>query len=174
MIFDLLFLVFIGFGFYQGFKNGVIYSVFSLLGWFLGIIAALRFSYMVINLLHGYLHLSPKELAIIAFVVIVLLVVVLMKLLAWALENILKSFALNLPNKIAGGLIHALVGLYLLCVFTWFLNRLDVIPVKQKETSHVYPYIGNLAPKVVEVSGKVIPYFRDTFERFDDLFGKSG
>ena len=170
MIFDILFLVFIALGFYQGFRNGVIYSIFSLLGWFLGIIAALKFSYVIINLLHGYVHLSPKVLAILSFVIIFLMVLILMRALAWGLEKILKSFALNLPNKVMGGLIHALVGLYILCVFIWFLNKLDVFPLRQKESSHIYPYIGNLAPKVVEVTGKVIPWFRDTFEKYDDLF----
>jgi membrane protein required for colicin V production len=170
MVFDILFIIFIALGFYQGFKNGVIYSIFSLLGWFLGIIAALKFSYLVVNLLHGYLHMGPKALAIIAFLIIFLLVLTLMRLIAWGLEKLLKSFSLNLPNQVMGGLIHSLIGLYVLCVFIWFLNRLDVFPQRQKETSHIYPYIANLAPRVVEVTGKVVPMFRDTFERFDELF----
>ena len=171
MVFDILFLIFIGVGFYQGFKNGVIYSIFSLLGWFLGIIGALKFSYLVVNLLHGFVQLSPKALAIISFLLVFLLVLFLMRFLAWGLEQILKSFSLNLPKQVMGGVIHSLIGLYVLCVFIWFLNKLDVFPVKQKETSHIYPYIANLAPKVVDVTGKVIPVFRDTFEKFDELFG---
>lgn len=171
MVFDILFLVFIAVGFYQGFKNGIIYSLFSILGWFLGIVAALKFSYMMVNLLHGYAHLEPKTLAIVAFILVLALVVGLMKLIAWGLEQILKSFSMNLFNQIFGGILHSLVGLYVLCVFIWFMNRLDVVPVKQKETSHVYPYISNLAPKVMEVSGKVVPMFKDTFEKFDDLLG---
>src|SRR5580698_7571754 len=112
MIFDILFLIFIGLGFYQGFKHGIIYSVFSILGWFLGLIAALKFSYLVLNLLHGFVHLSPKTLAIIAFILVFLFVLALMRLVAWALEKLLKSFSLNLPNQVAGGIIHSLIGLY--------------------------------------------------------------
>jgi membrane protein required for colicin V production len=171
MVFDILFLVFIGIGFYQGYKNGIIYSIFSIIGWFLGIVAALKFSYLMINVLHGFAHLSPKTLAIISFVLILALVVGLMKLMAWGLEQILKSFSMNLFNQIFGGILHSLVGLFVLCVFIWFLNRLDVFPASQKNTSHVYPYIGNLAPRVVETAGKVVPMFRDTFGKFDELFG---
>lgn len=171
MIFDILFLIFIALGFYQGFKHGVIYSVFSILGWFLGLIAALKFSFLVVNMLHGFLHSSPKTLAIIAFIMVFLLVLLLVRLIAWGLENILKSFSLELPNKVIGGLLHALIGLYVLCVFIWFLNRLDVFPEHQKETSHIYPYIANLAPKVVDVTGKAIPALRNTFSNFDELFG---
>ena len=172
MIFDILFLVFIAVGFYQGYKNGIIYSLFSILGWFLGIVAALKFSYKMVELLHNFAHLEPKTLAIISFVLVLALVVGLMKLVAWGLEQILKSFSMNLFNQIFGGLLHSLVGLYVLCVFIWFLNRLDVFPKSQKENSHVYPYIANLAPRVMEVTGKVVPMFKDTFEQFDDLFNK--
>ena len=51
------------------------------------------------------------------------------------------------------------------------LNRLDVFPQDQKTSSHVYPYIADLAPQVMEVSGKVVPMFKDSFEKFDKLFG---
>ena len=171
MIFDILFVIFIALGFYQGYKNGVVYSIFSLLGWFLGIIAALRFSYLIINVLHGYLHLGPKVLAFIAFALVVLLVLLLMRLIAWGLEKLLKSMSLNIANQVVGGIIHSLIGLYVLCVLIWFLNRLDVFPTHQKETSHIYPYVGNLAPKVVDATAKVIPMVRGTFENFDELFG---
>ncbi len=169
MVFDILFLVFVGVGFYQGYKNGIIYSVFSILGWFLGLVAALKFSYKMVSLLHGFAHLEPKTLAIIAFILVLALVVGLMKLIAWGLEQILKSFSMNLFNQIFGGILHSLVGLYVLCVFIWFLNRLDIFPADQKNTSHVYPYISNLAPKVMEISGNIVPMFRDTFEKFDSL-----
>lgn len=169
MLFDIIFLVFVAVGFYQGYKNGIIYSIFSILGWFLGLVAALKFSYMMVNLLHGFAHLSPKTLAIISFILVLALVVGLMKLIAWGLEQILKSFSMNLFNQIFGGILHSLVGLYVLCVFIWFANRLDVFPDSQKKTSHVYHYIADLAPQVMEVSGKVVPMFRDTFEKFDNL-----
>jgi len=172
MIFDILFILFIALGFWQGYKHGVIYSIFSLAGWFIGIIAALKFSYLMINLLHGYVSLSPKALAIVSFILILVLVLLLMKAIAWSLEQILKAVSLNLPNQVIGGILHSLIGLYVLCVFIWFLNKLDVFPERQKETSHVYPYIANLAPRVVEVSGKIVPMVKDSFEKFDHLFSK--
>lgn len=170
MIFDILFLIFIGIGFYQGYKNGIIYSIFSIVGLFLGVIAALKFSYLAVNLLHGTLHAEPKVLAIVAFVLVFALVALFFKLVAWGLEQILQSFSLNLPNQIIGGFIHSLIGLYVLCVFIWFTNRVDIMPASQKTASHVYPYIANLGPRVVEVTGKAIPYFRDAFDNFDALF----
>ena len=171
MIFDISLLIFVGAGFYQGFRNGIIYSLFSVAGWFLGIIAALKFSYLLTETLHGFAKLNPQTLVIISFILVVLLVLLLMKLIAWSLEQVLKSFSLNLPNQIAGGVLHALVGLYVFCMFVWFLNKLQVIPHDQTATSHVYKYISDLAPQVMEATGKVVPVLRDTFNNFDELFG---
>ena len=133
MLLDILFLVFIGVGFYQGYKNGIIYSIFSIMGWFLGIVAALKFSYFVADLLRSYAHMGIKTLAIISFILVLACVVGLMKLIGWGLEQILKSANMNLFNQIFGGIIHSLVGLYVLCVFIWFLNKMDVLPNDQKK-----------------------------------------
>src|SRR5688500_3629226 len=112
MVFDILLLVFIALGFYQGYKNGIIYSLFSILGWFLGIVAALKFSYYVADLLKDYAHLGVKTLAIISFVLVLACVVGLMKLIAWGLEQILKSASMNLFNQVFGGVLHSLVGVF--------------------------------------------------------------
>ncbi|MBL7777289.1 MAG: CvpA family protein [Chitinophagales bacterium] len=173
MIFDILALLFIGLGFYQGYKNGIIYSLFSMAGWFLGLFGALKFSYLMVNFLQDVAGLSPKALAIVSFILVLALVVGLMKLVAWGLEQILKSMSLNLFNQIFGGILHSLIGLYVLCVLVWFVNKIDVFPASQKSNSHSYAYIDDLAPKVMEVSGKVVPMFRDTFEQFEKLFRSS-
>ena len=171
MIFDIIVLIFLAVGFYQGYKNGIIYSLFSIAGWFIGIVVALKFSFYVADLLHNYAHVGSKTLAAIAFILVIACVVGLMKLIGWGLEQILKSFSMNFFNQVFGGILHSLVGLYLLCVFIWFLNRLDIFPHDQKETSHIYPYVTNLAPKVMEVSGRVVPMCKDSFQQFDKLFG---
>ena len=169
MIFDILFVIFLAGGFYWGYQKGIIYSVFSLAAYFIGIIGALKFSYIAVKFLHTSLSLGPKAMAIVAFVVMFLLIVLLVRIVAWMLEQILKSFSLNLVNQLIGGVIFSLISLYLLCVMIWFLNKWDVFPEHQKVTSHVYLYIANLGPTVVEISGRIIPMFKTAFHDIDDL-----
>ena len=172
MVFDILFVIFIGCGFWWGYQKGIIYSVFSLAAYFIGIVGALKFSYLAIKFLHTSLNLGPKALSIIAFVLMFLLIVILVKVVAWALEQILKSFSLNLVNQLTGGVIFSLIGLYLLCVMIWFLNKWDVFPDSQKMGSHVYAYINNLGPAVMEVSGRIIPMFKTAFNDLDEVIKK--
>jgi membrane protein required for colicin V production len=172
MIFDILFVIFLGAGFYWGYQKGIIYSVFSLAAYFIGIIGALKFSYVAVRFLHSSLSLGPKAMAIVAFIVMFLLIVLLVKLVAWALEQVLKTFSLNPVNQLIGGVIFSVISLYLLCVLIWFLNKWEVFPDHQKMTSHVYPYIANTGPAVVEFSGKIIPMFKTAFNDLDELIKK--
>lgn len=170
MIFDIALLIFLGIGFYQGYKNGIIYSVFSLLGWFLGIVAALKFSSLMANFLKGVISAEPRTVAILSFVLMFILVLLLMKLIAWGLEQILKTFSLNLPNQIAGGLLHGCIGLFVFCIFIWFLNRLDALPENWKKDSKTYTYVEDLAPRLIKGAGAVLPVAKETFDQFDELF----
>jgi membrane protein required for colicin V production len=169
VIFDIIFLVFIGVAFWWGYTKGVIYSLFSLGGYFLGIFVALKFSYIAVKYLHQILDLSPKILAIVAFSLVFILIMLLVRLLAWILEQILKSFSLNITNQIVGGVIHALIGLYILCVLVWFGNKWEMLSEMEKKQSHVYPYIENLGPDVMEITGKAIPVMKTTFSEFESL-----
>lgn len=172
MLIDILFVVFLGVGFWWGFTKGIIYSLFSLIGYFLGIIGALKFSYMAASFVKEKISPDPKLTAVISFILVFVLVVILVRLIAWALENILQSFSLNFVNKIVGGAIHAAVGIYVLCVLLWFINQWGVLSASQKTSSHVYGYIDDAAPTVIEYSGKIIPVFKDAFHNFEVLLEK--
>lgn len=172
MIFDILFVIAVAVGFWWGYKKGIIYSLFSMLGYFLGVVAALKFSYLLAKLLKGVVNMSPQGLAILSFILVFIFMILLARLVAWVLEEILKSFSLNLVNQLIGGVLHAVIALYLLCVLIWFADRMQVFPQKQRDTSHVYSFMANLAPNVMEASGKALPFVKDSFDQFEKIFRK--
>ncbi len=174
MIFDIVFLVFIGVAFWWGYTKGIIYSLFSLAGYFAGIFAALKFSYIIVKYLKQFMDLSPKILSIIAFSLVFMFIILLVRLLAWVLEQVLKSFSLNITNQLIGGGIHAMIGLYILCVLVWFGNKWNMLPLSEKNTSHVYGYIENLAPDVMNTTGSVIPVMKTTFSEYQSLLTEEG
>jgi uncharacterized membrane protein required for colicin V production len=173
MVIDILFVIFLGIGFWWGFSKGIIYSVFSLIGYFLGIVGALKFSYLIASLVKEKITPDPRIAAVISFVLVLVLVVLLIRAIAWALENILQSFSLNIINKMIGGIIHGAIGIYVLCVLLWFVNKWGVLPGEQKQTSHIYGYIDDAAPALIEYSGKVVPLFKDAFHNFEVLLEKN-
>jgi membrane protein required for colicin V production len=146
MIFDIVFLIFIAVAFWWGYTKGIIYSVFSFIGYFIAIAAAVKFSYIAMSYLKELTNLSGKSLSILAFVTVFVLIVIIVRLLAWILEQILKSFSLNFINQFAGGVVHSIVGVYVLCVLVWFGNKWDLISVAQRSTSHVYSLYRQFCP----------------------------
>ncbi|MDW8273515.1 MAG: CvpA family protein [Chitinophagales bacterium] len=172
MFIDIFFILFLGVGFWWGYSKGIIYSIFSLVSYFLGIIAALKFSYLAADFVKKTLHPDPKFIAVISFLLVFVLVVLLVRLIAWALENILQSFSLGFINKFIGGIIHGLVGVYVFGVLLWFIQKWDVLPDEQKKSSHVYPYVVDMAPTVIEYSGRIVPMFKNAFRDFEVLLNK--
>ncbi|HEY0261912.1 MAG TPA: CvpA family protein, partial [Chitinophagales bacterium] len=144
MIFDLVFVIVIGLAFWWGYQKGVIHSIFALLVYFFGVLGAVRFSYLLIKYLKQWTGLSQKPLAVIAFILMFLLMVLLVRIVEWLLEYILQKFSLNAANKIAGGVLHTLVGLYLFCVLLWYGKGFNIVPKDQREMSHVYRYISGI------------------------------
>ncbi len=169
MIFDILFLAAVGIGFWWGYQKGIIYSIFSVIAYFIGVFIALKFSYLATSMLKDMLHLEGKILSVVAFSFVFILTILIIRFTAWGLEQILKSLSLNLINQLVGGLLHSFIAIYVLCVFIWFVNKWNVIPENQKRDSHTYGYINDFAPKVVEYTGKVLPMVKDVFYKYETL-----
>lgn len=169
MIFDLVFVIVIGLTFWWGYQKGVIHSIFAILVYFFGVIGAVKFSYLLIKYLKQFTGLSPKPLSVVAFILMFLLIVLLVKIVEWLLETLLKTFTLNTANKIAGGVLHALVGLYLLCVLLWYGKGFNAVPKDQREMSHTYKYINNIAPSVMTWTGAIVPIVKDTYNQLENL-----
>lgn len=169
MLFDVVVVIVLSVAFWWGYTKGVVYSVLAILSYFLGIIGAVKFSYLLISYLKQWTGLSQKPLAVIAFILVFLLVLVLVKIVIWLLETILKSFSLNTANKIAGGVLHTLAGVYLFCVLLWFGKPWNIVPKNEQEMSHTYRYLDNIAPSVMEWSGAIVPVIKDTYKQFEAI-----
>jgi len=169
MVLDILLLAIVAFSFYWGYQKGIIYSIFSLVAYLIGAIAALRFSYIAVFYLKEWTRLGPKALSILAFFIILILVIGLIRMVAWALEYVLKSFSLNFVNQLMGGVIHAAIGLYFACMLMWFADKWAIISSNQKTNSHLYAYIADFAPDMIAATGKVIPAVKDSYSQYETI-----
>jgi uncharacterized membrane protein required for colicin V production len=102
-----------------------------------------------------------------------ILVLLMARLIAWILEQILKAISLNFANQISGALLHAAIGFYVMCIFTWYIDKMNVLPASQKEHSHTYPYVHEFAPTVMSYTEKAIPFLTDGYRQFEDLVKKA-
>ena len=170
MIIDIIFILALLAGFYYGYKHGILHSVFALLGLIIGVMAAVKFSFIATAYLKEAINVPASLLPIISFVIVFLLVVFFIRVIAWLLEKILKVLALNFVNKLAGGLLWSIIVIFIFSTIIWFANKSNFITDSWKQSSQLYFYLEPLSPVVISLIGEVIPFFQGMFDSLDELF----
>ncbi|WP_146171709.1 CvpA family protein [Flavobacterium magnum] len=102
---DLVFAGFLIFGILSGLWDGFFAELASLLSLFVGIFAAFRFSFVLRDLLSGYVSWHPQTVQAIAFLLTFAAVVLGVAVLGKVLTAFANFSALGLFNKIAGGVL---------------------------------------------------------------------
>jgi len=102
---DIVLAVFFVYGIICGLKNGLFVELASLVSFFIGIYIAVKFSYLVANVIGDG---TSKTLKVIAFVVTLVLVVVAIHLLAKVFSQIASTLFLGWLNRLGGAFLGVL------------------------------------------------------------------
>lgn len=94
---------------YFGFQRGLILAIFSFVSVWLGILLAFKFSAWVAAWLGERISVSDKWLPILAFLLVLIGVVILVRLGAKALEGMLELAQLGFVNRLAGSVLYLLL-----------------------------------------------------------------
>src|SRR5256885_793509 len=84
----------------KGLRKGLIIAVFSLLGFFIGLTAALKLSSVVADYIGTITNITQRWLPFIAFILVFIIVVFLVRLGAKMLEKVLQIAMLGWLNKL--------------------------------------------------------------------------
>jgi membrane protein required for colicin V production len=149
---DIIFLVPLLFALYRGFRKGIIHMVASLAALILGILGAIRLRPLFASMLDGLFEISPDYLNIIAFSVEFVLIVMVVHLVAFLVEKLIKAVALNLVNRLLGMGFGLLVTAFVLSMILWPINQVNeekqLIKPERIENSLLYKPLSAFAPAV--------------------------
>src|SRR5687768_18355589 len=95
MFLDVLLLIIIIIGFINGYRRGLIYSIFAFISLFLGIMLAMKYGYLVSSYLYREAITQSKLLPFISFLIILLAVLVVMKILYKLVQSAAESLFLD-------------------------------------------------------------------------------
>jgi membrane protein required for colicin V production len=168
---DILFFIAMSFAFYKGFTRGFIIAIFSVLGFIVGLAAALKLSATVAQKL-STISDATKWLPMLSFGLVFIATVFAVNFLGKLLQKTFETLMLGWANKIAGILLYAFLYAMIFSVFLFYAVQLHFFNDNAISTSSVYPFIGNLGPKVMNIFGVIIPWFKDMFEALTQFFGK--
>lgn len=138
---DLIFLGMMVIAVFKGLRNGLIVAVFSIVAWIVGLIVALKFSYVAAGYLKGTFDMSERTLSIVSFIVTFLLVSILINLGARLVEKAVDLALLGWVNRIGGIFFYVLLYTLLFSILIYFGERVHLISAEAVARSEVYPWV---------------------------------
>lgn len=180
MIIDIIAAILVAYGFYTGYQRGLIKTVFNTLSVFIGVLAALKLSPIMIGILQSLISTAPAITFILGFVLTFILFLGIIRFVGKKLEHLFKVVHINFINKIMGG---ALMSLFFILIFSyavWGLSELKVLNKSTSETSISYPMLKSipqtsqtifikLKPAFTEFWGKLVETMDQIKEKGEDL-----
>jgi membrane protein required for colicin V production len=165
MYIDLVFLLFALYGFWMGYRKGLIRTLFSLLSFVIGLLLTLKFSPYVIEFMMNVFHLEKILALIIGLLLCFFLIMGVVKWIGNSIEKMLMKAKLNTFNKIQGGIILSFLMIVTYSVIIWFLDKTQLISDHQRLASRTYPFLVELPAKMQTF----LMEFKPLFEKFWQL-----
>lgn len=170
MVLDVMFLLLIIFAIYTGFKQGIISSVLSFIGVFLGIIIALNFSTFAGIYLVKNFNFPEIILPVLSFIVVLLIVIVSIRTVAFLAQKVLQVISINFVNKIAGGILYGVLAAFIFSVLFSFIDNYGILTESLKTESEVYPFVSSFGPQIFKTASDLIPMFTDIYKETNEIF----
>jgi membrane protein required for colicin V production len=172
MIIDVLFLLFMVLAVFRGVRHGFIISIGSAIAIFIGLAAAIRLSASVAASVSTSAHLSNRWLPVLAFLLIFLGVVILVRLGARLAEKAVDLALMGWLNKLAGVLLYAATYTIILSVVLFYAVQLRLIRSGTLSSSVTYPFIRPWGRVAIDEFGKFVPWFKGMFIHLEDFFSR--
>ena len=172
MLLDIIYVVLIVLAIIKGWQKGLIVGIFSLIAIFIGLAAAIKLSAVVANYLGRNVKISEQWLPIISFAIVFIVVVLLVRLGAKAIEKLVQSVMMGLFNRICGVLLYIAIYTIVFSVIIFYVEQVGLIKKETKEKSVTYEFVQPWGPKAMNAMGAVIPIFKDMFIDLQEFFGK--
>ena len=170
MFIDIVCLVLLVWAVFKGLRNGLVVAIFSFLAFVVGLAAALKLSTVAASYIGSNTNISERWLPFIAFAAVFIIVVLLIRLGAKAIEGLLQVAMLGWANRLGGVILYCLIYLFIFSVILFYADQLHLIKPETMQTSIAYPYLKPLGPKIIDALAYVLPWFRNMFDELEHFF----
>ncbi len=170
MILDLIFAVVIVLAILKGYQRGLIVGLFSLVAVIIGLAAAMKLSTVAAGYIGKTVKISQEWLPVISFAIVFILVVLLIRLGANAIERTVEVVMLGWLNKLGGILLYAVIYIIVFSVLLFYAEQIKLVKAETIQQSVVYSFVQPWGPKAIDGIGTVIPLFKDMFGELESFF----
>lgn len=170
MLLDIVFAVVLVLAIIKGCQRGLVVGLFSLVSVIIGLAAAVKLSAAVAGYIGEAVKVSEEWLPVIAFAAVFIVVVILIRLGANAIEKAVEVVMLGWLNKLAGILLYVIIYTLVFSVLIFYAEQIKLIQPATIEKSVTYSYIQPWGPKVIDGLGSLIPFFKNMFDELSTFF----
>lgn len=167
---DILFAVFMAIALIKGYRKGLVVALFSVIGFIIGLAAALKLSAVVAVHLQKNTSVPGTWLPVLSFFLVFIVVAILVN---WGGKIIQKTFEMALlgwANRLAGMLLYAVLYGILFSFLLFYGEKIHLFSSSAIAQSVTFPWLRPWAPTVLDSLGKLIPLFKDSFAQLESFF----
>lgn len=148
---DIILGIFLLLGLIRGFFNGFFVELAGLIALIAGVYGAIYFSDGTLTFLQTFINWEVEYLALLAFALTFILIVVAISLAGRLLTKMVDLMALGIVNKLLGGVFGLVKMAFLISVFFMFLNHMEFMFIgkETRETSILYPPVAKIGPMLL-------------------------
>ena len=170
MVLDIIYAVIIILAIFHGSRRGLIVGLFSLLAVIIGLAAAMKLSIVAGKYISKVIKISDQWLPIISFAIVFLLVVLLIRWGARAIQKMVEMVMLGWANKIGGILFYVAIYTIVFSVLLFYAEQMKILQPETINKSVTYSFVRPWGPKVIDGIGSVIPIFKNMFGELEQFF----
>ncbi len=168
MVLDIIIILLIAFGFYSGYNKGVIKTLFSIVSVIISIAAALKLSPMVAEILVTTFNMKGNVALIVGLLLTFFLFLLFIRFVGNRIEALLTALKINFVNKLAGGVLMALLYGIMMSMVTGLVKDFRIIDEQVFEESATYPMIRPLSSQSMTLFKKVQPEIKEYWNKMMD------
>lgn len=161
---DIIFIAVFAYGFWQGYNQGIIETLFNLGSYIFGFIIAFKMTPVTTNLLERMFNTDNPSLFLAAFAVNLVIVTLILRAAASGIERLFEAAYMGLLNRLLGGLVLGTFGIMVYSVLIWFLVKVEFLNEATLTQSGTYPVLKEIPPRARAVAVRIKPLAIDVWD----------
>jgi membrane protein required for colicin V production len=171
---DLIIIVILAIGVYEGFKDGLFIGILSIVAFVFALILAFHLMNWGAEFLSQRVEQMTFMLPFVAFMLIFLGVILIIRGLGFLVKKTLDFTILGSVDNIAGGILGLFKTVFILSLFIWIADSFEFsVPKKWIKDSNLYAYIEPVAPVTIDALDDYAPIVKSTVVDFQEMVKKT-
>ncbi len=167
---DIVLLILIGLGAYEGYKKGLLLSIVGLIGFVLAIVLGVYFMDPVSKWLATQVDELSFAFPIAAFLIIFFIILIFVNLAGWVLKKMMDMILLGGFDSLAGAILGIVKAGFFISLFMWLSIQFDLkLPREWRHKSEYLQYVEPLAPGVIWVLEPIFPKVKEAIQTMEEI-----